>query len=271
MITTGQAAARDFLIEATARVSQSASTAPPERAGAHAVEFAGHQSVRCGTPQMPRCHAQFPRPALRHAAATARSAVTPGPVHDRAARRATSSDCSTRLAIERVHFCGLSMGGMVGMWLGAHAPSGSIVWCCAIPRRRSAPPSYGTRASTQFAQTAWPSIADAVIERWFTPRFRQRDPEPWRACERCSWQLPRGLRRVAAPPCATWICAPCCARSSPTLVDRRRARPATTAADGAQHGRARSRARSHVELDAAHISNVEPHAFTARVDDFLTD
>src|SRR5882762_9137876 len=26
------------------------------------------------------------------------------------------------LKLERVHFCGLSMGGMIGMWLGVHAP-----------------------------------------------------------------------------------------------------------------------------------------------------
>ena len=26
------------------------------------------------------------------------------------------------LGIERINWCGLSMGGMVGMWLGAHAP-----------------------------------------------------------------------------------------------------------------------------------------------------
>src|SRR3954447_11324942 len=26
------------------------------------------------------------------------------------------------LAISKVHWCGLSIGGMVGMWLGAHAP-----------------------------------------------------------------------------------------------------------------------------------------------------
>ena len=27
------------------------------------------------------------------------------------------------LSLDRVHFCGLSMGGMIGMWLGIHAPN----------------------------------------------------------------------------------------------------------------------------------------------------
>src|ERR1700689_2807673 len=27
------------------------------------------------------------------------------------------------LRLDRVHFCGLSMGGMIGIWLGIHAPS----------------------------------------------------------------------------------------------------------------------------------------------------
>ena len=39
-------------------------------------------------------------------------------LHDRAARARRRRRCSTRCEIERAHFCGLSMGGMTGMWLG---------------------------------------------------------------------------------------------------------------------------------------------------------
>ena len=49
-----------------------------------------------------------------------RSAVTPGPytVEQLARDVLGIMDC---LGIERAHFGGLSLGGMTGMWLGAHA------------------------------------------------------------------------------------------------------------------------------------------------------
>ena len=51
------------------------------------------------------------------------------------------------LGVERAHFCGLSLGGMVGMWLAAHAPERveRLVLCCtaAAVRRRA---SCGTSA-----------------------------------------------------------------------------------------------------------------------------
>jgi pimeloyl-ACP methyl ester carboxylesterase len=51
------------------------------------------------------------------------------------------------LGLERVHFCGLSMGGMIGIWLGVHAPAAFIGLCCAIPRPVSAQKKCGTRVS----------------------------------------------------------------------------------------------------------------------------
>ena len=42
------------------------------------------------------------------------------------------------LGVDRFHFCGLSMGGMVGMWLGVNAPvPASIDSLCAIRRPAS--------------------------------------------------------------------------------------------------------------------------------------
>src|ERR1700682_3450701 len=45
-----------------------------------------------------------------------------------------------RLAFERVAFCGLSLGGMVGLWLAANAPErvDRLVVCCAAARRPDA-------------------------------------------------------------------------------------------------------------------------------------
>ena len=81
------------------------------------------------------------------------------------------------LGIEKASWCGLSMGGMVGQWLGASAPS-------RIERL------VLTNTSSYFAdKTAWNerlrlvrekgivAFAAANMERWFTKEFRQRAPD----------------------------------------------------------------------------------------------
>jgi 3-oxoadipate enol-lactonase len=84
------------------------------------------------------------------------------------------------LALERVTFCGLSLGGMVGIWLGANAPGRleRLVLACTAPRL---PPAeqWLERAAT-VRREGMEAIADAVVGRWFTPHFAgERDR--WRA------------------------------------------------------------------------------------------
>jgi 3-oxoadipate enol-lactonase len=79
-----------------------------------------------------------------------------------------------QLSIERVAFCGLSLGGMVGIWLGANAPQRltSLTLCCTTAHFDD-PAGYLDRAAAVRAEgTA--SIAAGVVERWFTPDFASR-------------------------------------------------------------------------------------------------
>jgi len=136
------------------------------------------------------------------------------------------------LDIKRINWCGLSMGGMVGQWLGANAPE-------RIERL------VLTNTSSHFAdKTAWndrlklvrekgiAAFAAPNMERWFTKQFRERAPET------VAW-----LREMfAATPldgylgCATWIIATCCRRSrrqrwslpASTIQRRRRRRTNTS-------------------------------------------
>jgi 3-oxoadipate enol-lactonase len=82
-----------------------------------------------------------------------------------------------RLALERVAFCGLSLGGMVGLWLAANAPErvDRLVVCCAAARMPR-PNDYAERAKLVRAQ-GMDAIADRVIGRWFTPAFLTRRPD----------------------------------------------------------------------------------------------
>ena len=81
-----------------------------------------------------------------------------------------------RLEIEHASFCGLSIGGLVGMWLASESP-GRVerqVLCCTAARFDS--DFYDARARKVRAEGV-DSIADAVLERWFTPEFRASRPE----------------------------------------------------------------------------------------------
>ena len=81
-----------------------------------------------------------------------------------------------RLEIEHASFCGLSIGGLVGMWLASEEPErvGRLVLCCTASRFD--PEMYEARARQVRAEGVG-SIADTVLERWFTPEFRATRPE----------------------------------------------------------------------------------------------
>src|SRR2546429_7514890 len=82
-----------------------------------------------------------------------------------------------RLALELVSCCGLSLGGMVGLWLGANAPGrvDRLVVCCTAARMPR-PEDYAERAKLVRAK-GMAAIADMVIGRWFTPAFLARRPD----------------------------------------------------------------------------------------------
>ena len=197
------------------------------------------------------------------------TSATPGP-YTIAQLARDVIDLLDGLAIPRVHFCGLSMGGMVGMWLGTHASEriDRLVLCNTSPKIGT-PDMWNARIDKVRAGGV-EAVADAVLERWFTAAFRQRDPRT----------LAR-LRAIMVAIAAEGYCASCAAVrdmdqwdaigaiSRPTLVITGAHDASTPPADGRRMAQVIPRAAS-VELDAAHISNVEASAaFTAAVLDFL--
>jgi 3-oxoadipate enol-lactonase len=76
------------------------------------------------------------------------------------------------LGVERAAFAGVSLGGMVGIWLAANAPeriSSLAVICAALVPLPSAQ-SWRDRAATVRGGGMEP-IVDMVVPRWFTPAF----------------------------------------------------------------------------------------------------
>ena len=197
------------------------------------------------------------------------SAVTPGPYSiEQLARDVVG--LLDELQLPRVHFCGLSMGGMVGMWLGANAFDrlDRLILCNTTPKI-GAPEVYDARID-KVRKDGLASVADAVLERWLSAAFRAHDPASL-ASLRAMLVATTDAGYVAS--CAAvrdmdqWALLGAIRR--PTLVITGTHDLPTPPADGRRMVQAIANAR-YVELDAAHISNIEAaSAFTAAVVDFI--
>jgi 3-oxoadipate enol-lactonase len=81
-----------------------------------------------------------------------------------------------RLGVTRVLYCGLSLGGMIGMWLAATAPDriAGLALCCTSAYL---PPAqmWRERAATVRADGTG-VIAARVVGRWFTAAFAAAEP-----------------------------------------------------------------------------------------------
>jgi 3-oxoadipate enol-lactonase len=199
------------------------------------------------------------------------SSVTPGPYRMEQLGRDVLHILD-RLSLERVHFCGLSLGGMTGMWLGVNAPERlrKLILCNTAARIGSAE-TWNARIET-VRKSGMKTIAPAVIERWFTSAFRAAAPET----------IAQTQRMIETSPPEGY--AACCAAirdmdqreaissiNLPTLVITGAQDPATPPADG-QFLAGKIRGARCVELPAAHLSNVEAAAtFSSEVLRFLAE
>ena len=128
------------------------------------------------------------------------------------------------LELERVSFCGLSLGGMVGMWLARRAPEriDRLVLCCTAARL-GPPERWDERAAIVRAEGV-EAIADAVLGRWFTPRSATRARDVSRASARCSRRRPPRATRPAARRSPLGPRVRLGAHPAPDARDRRRRR-----------------------------------------------
>lgn len=77
------------------------------------------------------------------------------------------------LGIKAVDFCGLSLGGMIGQWLGIRAPERVRRLILANTSSYMGPPAgWDARIATVMTQ-GMPPLAEASVERWFTAAFNE--------------------------------------------------------------------------------------------------
>ena len=197
------------------------------------------------------------------------SAVPPGP-YTNVQLAADVIDILDKFEFRKADFCGLSMGGMAGQWLAAHHPErfGRLVFANTAPVM-DMDEVWNARiaAVNRGGMTA---IVDSVLERWFTPHFRQTDPE---AVARIRAMLettdPAGYAACCAAVRDLDVRTEAARIISPVLVIAGAQDKATPPELGRAIAAAIPQA-DYVELDTAHLSNIEqPESFEKTVIDFL--
>ena len=161
------------------------------------------------------------------------------------------------LKLDRVYFCGLSMGGMIGMFLGAaHASRFHKIVLCNTAAKIGTPDIWNARI-TAVQQGGMKAVAGGVIDRWLTAAYRAAHPgdtaQVLTMLESCN---PAGYT------------ASCCAVRDadfrqklatihvPTQIIAGAHDPATPPSDGRFLSEQIPGAK-YVELSAAHLSNIE--------------
>ena len=174
------------------------------------------------------------------------------------------------LKIKKTHWCGLSMGGMVGQWLGANAPDRVEKLILSNTNFHYADKGPWNDRIKFVREKGLAALVDANMERWFTAPFRARapqaiarmkemflatDPEGYIA----SSEAVRDMDFTASNPRIT----------APVLVIVGKQDPATPPAAGEAIAKQIKGAKL-ASLDAAHISNMEqPKLYTELVLNFL--
>lgn len=174
-------------------------------------------------------------------------------------------DLLDELGLDQVAYCGLSIGGIIGIWLGQNAPErfSRLVLCnCSAAIGNTAP--LLARIEKIRAEGV-PSIVGMVLDRWLTPPFRETHPEAEegirslllatgdegyvRTCEAlCRFDLRPGLGSMATPSLAIYG-----------------KHDTSTPPDWTRAFAAAMRDCRVAELDSAHLSNVEAAAEFNRV------
>jgi 3-oxoadipate enol-lactonase len=169
------------------------------------------------------------------------------------------------LGLERVSFCGLSIGGAVGMWLALEAPErlDRIALCCTRPA--FLPPEQWAERAAVVREGGVAVVSEAALGRWFTERFHAEHPDVVDAFRTMLVGTPAEGYAACCEALATFdVRSRLGAIGAPTLVVTGENDPVAPPESGAELAAAIPGANNVVLEGAAHIANVEqPDAFTA--------
>lgn len=78
------------------------------------------------------------------------------------------------LRLDRVFFCGLSLGGMVGQWLGVHAPERVEKLVLANTSSYLGPAGQWDARIAELGQADMHDVAEGFLANWFSAEYRQQ-------------------------------------------------------------------------------------------------
>jgi 3-oxoadipate enol-lactonase len=177
------------------------------------------------------------------------------------------------LGIESASFCGVSLGGMVGLWLAAHHPKRIRKLVVMSTLARLQPSSrYLERAAAVRAQGMGP-IASSVVARWFTERFAREHPEViQRFVDQFTAMNPEGYAGCCEALADCDLRADIQEIPAPTLVVAGADDPIVPASSAVLFAASFRDAEVAVVPDAAHLENVErPDIVNRLVYEHLSD
>lgn len=162
-----------------------------------------------------------------------------------------------RLGGKPVHWVGLSLGGIVGMWLGQHAPDrvASLTLCCTSAEL---PPEPWAERARLVRSQGTAAVADAVVGRWLTETAAAADPGLVEWLRSMILTTPAEGYASCCDAIGTMDLVPGLASiTAPTLVIAAEQDPATPPEHGRRIAEGIPGARLEVIGPAAHLASVE--------------
>lgn len=177
------------------------------------------------------------------------------------------------LRIERASFCGISMGGFTGLWLGVHAPERLSHLVVANSAAKIGTAEGWTARAALVREKGAAGMAELAASspgRWFTDAFAAAQPAVvQRAQGWIAGIAPEGYAACCEALAQADLRGAIAGIAVPTLLIAGSADPVTTVAD-AQAIQAAIPGAQRVEVPASHLSNLEaPEAFDAALARFL--
>ena len=177
------------------------------------------------------------------------------------------------LHLDKVSFCGLSMGGLIGQWLGINAGNRlDRLVICNTAAKIANDEVWNTRIETVLRdrEAAMVGLRDASIARWFTPEFAEREPaQAKRITDMLAATSPDGYAANCGAVRDADFREQVAGIQVPLLIISG-SQDAVTPPSGGEYIQQQVKGAEHEVFHAAHLSNVEVgEPFSRRGLDFL--
>jgi len=179
-------------------------------------------------------------------------------------------DLLDKLRVEQALFCGISLGGMTGLWLSRFYPQRFHRMVVANTAARIGTPESWLNRATQIRRDGLSTVAATCSSRWFTPEFvRAAHPQVTRLIMQLAHADPAGYAACCEVLAAADLRADVRQMTVPLLVIAGEQDPVTTVED-ARWLTSHIPAASLLRLPTSHLSCIAcPAAFSEAVSEFL--